>query len=117
MIHKVMIGVIVAMGIGMLGLWIDNSRLESKVNELESALVVCNTNKYQLESAVKSQNDKIEQYRVDIEAKKEEYEKLLGQEPEIRYKTVYKSVPNIEVKSDECEDIKKLLDSIRDAGF
>ena len=117
MIDKVMVGAIVAMGIGMLGLWIDNSRLENKVNELESKLVVCNTNRYQLESAVKSQNDKIEQYRVDIEAKKEEYEKLLGKEPEIRYKTVYKSVPNIEVKSDECEDIKKLLDSIRNAGF
>lgn len=112
-----MIGVIVAMGIGMLWLWVDNSRLESKVNELESELGVCSTNRYQLESAVKSQNDKIDQYRVDIEAKKEEYEKLLGQEPEIRYKTVYEKVPNIEVKSDECKDIKKLIDNIRNAGY
>lgn len=98
-------------------LYISNLRLEAKVSGLETDLVVCSTNNVAIKTALDRQNEKISSMEIDIEDRKAKYQELLNQPPEIRYKTVYEKVPNIEVKSDECEDIKKLIDSISAAGY
>lgn len=93
------------------------TRLNVSHTQLESKLVVSETNTYQYKAQVKSQNDAIEKLGMDYSKANAEYQKLLNQPPEVRFKTVYKEVPSIGVKSDECEDIKKLLDDIRNAGY
>lgn len=98
-------------------LYIVNLRLESKVSGLESDLVVCKTNNVATKSALDRQNEKITSMEIDLEERTKKYQELLNQPPKIRYKTVYEKVPNIEVKSDECEEIKKLIDGISAAGY
>lgn len=98
-------------------LYIGNLRLEAKVSDLESDLVVCKTNNVTVKSALDRQNEKIANMEIDLEERNAKYQELLNQPPEIRYKTVYEKVPSIEVKSDECKEIKKLIDDIRSAGY
>ena len=98
-------------------LYIGNLRLEAKVSDLESDLVVCKTNNTAIKSALDKQNETISNMEIALEERNIKYQTLLNQPPEIRYKTVYEKVPSIEVKSDECEEIKKLVDGIRSAGY
>lgn len=98
-------------------LYIGNLQLEAKVSSLEGDLVVAKTNNAAVKAALDKQNEKIADMEIDLESRKAKYQELLNQPPEIRYKTVYKKVPSIEVKSDECEEIKKLIDGIRSAGY
>ena len=103
----------------VLSVWLTTAKLqlETKVSQLETSLVVCNTNKLVVENALSSQNEKVEAMRVDNEAALKKYQELAEKPPEIRYEVVYKKVPTIGVKSDECEEIKKLVDDIRNAGY
>jgi hypothetical protein len=101
----------------ILGQAIKIERLNVSLAEIETKLVVSETNTYQCKAQVKSQNDAITKLEMDYSKANAEYQKLLNQPPEVRFKTVYKEVPSIGVKSDECKDIKKLLDDIRNAGY
>ena len=103
----------------VLSIWLTTTKLqlETKVAQLETSLVVCSTNKLAVENALSSQNEKVEAMRVDNEVALKKYQELVEKPPEIRYEVVYKKVPTIGVKSDECEEIKKLVDDIRNAGY
>ncbi len=103
----------------VLSVWLTTTKLqlETKIAQLETSLVVCNTNKLAVENALSSQNEKVEAMRVDNEVALKMYKELVEKPPEIRYEVVYKKVPTIGVKSDECEEIKKLVDDIRNAGY
>ena len=103
----------------VLSIWLTTTKLqlETKVAQLETSLVVCSTNKLAVENALSSQNEKVEAMRVDNEVALKMYQELVEKPPEIRYEGVYKKVPTIGVKSDECEEIKKLVDDIRNAGY
>ena len=103
----------------VLSMWLTTAKLqlETKVAQLETSLVVCNTNKLAVENALSSQNEKVEAMRVDNEVALKNYQELVEKPPEIRYEVVYKKVPTIGVKSDECKEIKKLVDDIRNAGY
>ena len=109
--------VILILSVIALYLWQDNLKLENKISELESSLIVCQTNKYTLEQAINSQNDKISKYEIDLENKNKSYQELLNKPAEIRFETIYKKIPSIKVDSDECKDIKNLLDDIRSNGY
>jgi hypothetical protein len=41
----------------------------------------------------------------------------MAKPPKVRYETIYKKIPSLEVKSDECKDIKNLINDIRNSGF
>lgn len=98
-------------------LYISNLRLEAKVSGLETDLVVCKTNNVTVKAALDTQNEKITSMEIDLEERNAKYQELLNQPPEIRYEVIYKKVPSIEVKSNECKEIKKLIDDIRAAGY
>ena len=115
--NRVIQGICIVLIVLSTWLTIGKLKLETKVAELETSLVVCNTNKVGIENALISQNDKIEEMRVDNETTLKKYQELIEKPPEIRYEVVYKKVPTIGVKSDECEEIKKLVDGIRSAGY
>ena len=103
----------------VLSVWLTTAKLqlETKVAQLETSLVVCNTNKLTIENALSSQNERVEAMRVDNEIALKKYQEVIEKPPEIRYEVVYKKVATIGVKSDECEEIKKLVDDIRNAGY
>lgn len=110
----ILIGVLVIL---ILGQTVKIERLKSDITELEAKIVVADTNTYQCKSSLKDQNDHIAKLSLDYELANAEYHKLLNQPPEVRFKTIYKEIPSIGVKSDECQDIKNLLDDIRNAGY
>ena len=63
-------------------------------------------------ASVDIQNEKISELVEYSEKKSKEYTELLSRPESIRYKIEYR-----EVKSNECSDIKKILDDIRSGGF
>lgn len=104
---------------------------EYQINALENEIVVrdLEIEKYKTTiahveasvSACKStlahQNEAIELQRVDIKTKEDALKKLKAQPTDVRYKVIYKDVPKITIKSNECDDIKEILDSIKASGL
>lgn len=62
-------------------------------------------NNVTLRSSIKDQNEKIEANKNDYDSKIKQYEQWKNQPAEVKYKYITK-----EVKSNECEDIKKSID-------
>lgn len=115
--EKILSGICVVLGIVIVGMYIDNTKLEAKVAGLQSDLVVSQTNEYTLSKSIDEQNKAIEELAVDKAKVDEAYRTLINKPEEVRFETVYVKVPSIGVKSDECKDIKKLIDDIRNAGY
>lgn len=91
--------------------------LEATVAELTTDKVVLETNNFKLKSVIDEQNEAIEKVAAQYTEKLDQYNELRSRPAEVRYKTVYKEVPSIGVNSDECNDIKKLIDDIRSSGY
>jgi len=68
-------------------------------------------------SALAHQNEAIELQGVDIKTKEDALQELKTKPPDVRYKVIYKEIPTIETKSNECDDIKEMLDSIKASGL
>lgn len=109
--------IIVALCAVVIGLGGYSKYLCAKIDSLETELVISKGNEVSLNKAIMTQNLAISKYELDLKSKTDEYMTLLNQPPEVRYETVYKKIPSIKVKSNECDDIKKLLDDIRTAGY
>lgn len=77
---------------------------------LDSSIDVC-------KSTLTEQSEAVELGKVDIKAKEDALQKIKQQPPDVRYKVIYKDVPKIELKSNECDDIKEILDSIKAGGL
>ena len=80
-----------------------NKSLYDKKNTLSNDLVICKSNKVNLEDSILKQNKELDNIKVDYDNKIKEYNKKL-QTPRVIIK---------EVKSNECEDIKSILDDVR----
>ena len=104
---------------------------EYQINALENELVVrdLEIEKYKTtiahieasvsvwKSTLAHQNEAIELQRVDIKTKEDALQELKTKPPDIRYKVIYKDIPKITIKSNECNDIKEILDSIKESGL
>lgn len=100
----------------MIGQYTKIQGLKAALAEEQTARVVAEANAASLRGAVEEQNKRIEALRVDKEANERALEEWRSKKPEVRYKTVVEHV-NIGVKSDECEDIKNMLDGIKRTSF
>ena len=67
-----------------------------------------------IKATIESQNKAIDSQKVELAEKLQELEDWKNQPPEIKYKEVIKYA---EVKSNECEDIKNVINSIRGTSF
>lgn len=114
---KVYIGIIVVLTIVCVGMFIDNTRLEARAANLTTDLVVSRTNEITVRKEVEVQNEAITKLAVDKAERDREYTELLSKPDRVRYEYVYSKIPTIGVKSNECNDIKKLIDDIRTAGY
>jgi hypothetical protein len=115
--NNILYGAIVVLAFVLSITWVKLAGRTAEVNMLKADIVVLNTEKSQWLAVNAEQNAKIEASRFDLAKKESEYLELVNKPAEVRYKTVYKTIPNIEVKSDECKDIKELLDNIRANGY
>ena len=89
---------------------LDIEKYKTTIAHIEASVSVC-------KSALAHQNEAIELQGVDIKTKEAALQELKTKPPDVRYKVIYKEIPTIETKSNECDDIKEMLDSIKASGL
>ena len=89
-------------------------KVQAEYSEQSKELAIEKANNVTAKATIKSQNDAIENQKVELSEKLQELQEWKNQPPETRYKEVIKYK---EVKSNECEDIKNIINSIRSTSF
>ena len=91
--------------------------LEHKVEKLSAESVISKQNLELCNTQLEKQNTLIEQQKQVYTKKVEEYKKLKKAPKKIRYKTIYKTIYKTkkEKASNDCKDIKNVLDTINNA--
>lgn len=67
-----------------------------------------------LRSSIKDQNQKIEEHKNNYDSKLREFQEWKDKPAEIKYKEIIKYQ---EIKSNECKDIKNIINDIRNTSF
>lgn len=106
----------------IIGLVINLNSLKNKVetltndlNKINSLLVVEKANNTTLKASIDSQNIEIEKVSINLDEKMKELEEWKNKPPNIKYKTIEKIIKQGD--SNECENIKNMLDDIRNTSF
>lgn len=108
---------IVLLGISGAFNWVQSNKIETLELDIKnkvSEIAIKDANNITLTSTIKSQNEKIEQIENSYNEKTKEFEIWKNKPPEIKYKEIIK---NVEVKSNECKDIKSIIADIRNTSF
>ena len=87
--------------------------LESKIESKDKELVLARTSLDSCMQSVNKQNEEINRIKIDKELKEQQLQEYLNQEPEIKYETIYKEIPKITYKSNSCEYIQEVLNSLK----
>ena len=88
----------------------------AKSSRLEAELVVANASKSQTEANYNAIHKELELVKKAIEKNKADYETNMSNYEEAM-KNIKKEVKYIEVKTDDCKDVKNILDDIRNNGY
>ena len=88
----------------------------AKSSKLEAELVVAHASKSQTEANYNAVHKELELVKKAIEKNKADYETNMSNY-EDAMKNIKKEVKYIEVKTDDCKDIKNILDDIRSNGY
>ena len=88
----------------------------AKSSKLEAELVVANASKSQTEANYNAVHKELESVKKAIDKNKVDYEINIASYEEAM-KNVKKEVKYVEVKTDDCKDIKNILDNIRSNGY
>ncbi len=97
--------------------WVQSNKIEKlelDITNKVSEIAVKDANNINLTSTIKYQNEKIERIENNYVEKNKEFEIWKNKPAEIKYKEVIK---NVEVKSNECKDIKSIINDIRNTSF
>ncbi len=89
-------------------------KVQAEFSEQGKELAIEKANNTVIKATIESQNKAINSQKVELAEKLQELEDWKNQSPEIKYKEVIKYR---EVKSNECEDIKNVINSIRGTSF
>ncbi|KLE02203.1 hypothetical protein [Aliarcobacter butzleri] len=118
---KILAIVIFTLIIAFIGIYIYADTLKSEVttlntslNTTKSLLEVEKANNISLKASIDSRNIEIEKQKINLSKKMEELEEWKNRPPDIKYKEVIKYK---EIKSNECKDIKNIIDSIRNISI
>ena len=87
---------------------LDKLNLQSEIESLNYKLATEKNNYNQLKDRLENQNKIIDDLKIDYEKNIKEFEDWKNKPVEIKYK---------EVKSNECKDIKLIIDDIRNSPF
>lgn len=88
----------------------------AKSSKLEAELVMTTASKSQIEANYNAVHKELESVKKDIDKNKVDYETNIANYEEAM-KNIKKEVKYIEVKTDDCKDIKNILDDIRSNGY
>ena len=99
--------------LGVIGLILYFFTLNSYVSNLKLKISVLEKDKIELKFVLDNQNKALESIRLDRDNRLKELEYIKSLPPEIKYQTIYKEIPKILEKSDKCEDIKEVLNSLK----
>ena len=99
--------------IGIVGAVLYLYFLNNYVNDLKLKIANLEKEKIELNYVLENQNKAIEKVQTDRDLKIKELEDYKALPPQIKYQTIYKEIPKIIEKSDECEDIKEVLNSLK----
>lgn len=102
MMHYLYGGVIVLLTLTLTSFYFDNKDLKVNLTLANAKSIVGEVNNSTLRTSIEIQNEKIIEYI------------YIPQPPEIRYKTIEKIR---EVVSNDCEDIKRILNDVRAINF
>jgi len=109
---------LIALLVGIIALmYYQNTQLDKEIVKANSKAYIQQKSINECKDTIDTQNDSIEALAIDYEHNFNKLQELQNKPDKIRYKVIYKEIPTIEVKSNECEDIKTLLDDIRSTGF
>ena len=89
-------------------------KVQAEFSEQGKELAIEKANSITAKATIESQNNAIESQKVEYSEKLQELEDWKNQPPEVKYKEVIKYR---EVKSNECEDIKNIINNIRSTSF
>ncbi len=124
-----LIGLVISLLINIVGGFISNSqiselesdkiKLELQIGALNAVTVLKDMNNAVLRSKINENNSRIEQITVRYGEAIKKVNKWKDKEPVIKYKVLYKTLPAevIEVKSNECKDIKSIIDGVRSINY
>ncbi len=115
------VGAFTLLGISIVYLWLQVSSCNTHASTLQLIVEKQSTDiklrEMQIDSfvsAVTIQNEQIDNVKVDFDLAVEHYEEIQKLPAEIKWRTLYERVPAeiVEKESDECVDIKRLLDGL-----
>lgn len=109
-----LVALLLSVGIYSRILLSQNKTLTTDLITKNSLLEVEKTKNINLNASIKNQNEKIENNQIDLDTKLKELEEWKNKPAEIKYKEIIKFK---EIKSNECTDIKNIIDSIRTTSF
>lgn len=119
---KILAIVIFTLIIAFIGMYLYTDALKKEVSDLNtslntatSLLAVEKANNVTLKAALDFQNTEIEKNKIDLDEKKKELDEWKNKPPNIKYKTIEKIIKQGD--SNECENIKNMLDDIRNTSF
>lgn len=118
---KILVVIIFSLVTAFVGMYLYADTLKSEVttlntslNTANSLLVVERANNTTLKASIDSQNIEIEKNKINLSKKVQELEEWKNRPPDIKYKEVIKYK---EIKSNECKDIKNILNSVRNISI
>ena len=96
----------------------DIKDLQLQVSQMEITVINKKLEVERLETSIISQNKYIESLEANKTKNLAELEKWKNKPAEVRYKTIYETIyKDKEIKSNECKDIKTMLDNVRSIDF
>ena len=99
--------------LGVIGLILCFFALDKYIGNLKLKIATLEKDKIELNFVLDNQNKALESIRIDRDNRLKELEYIKSLPPEIKYQTIYKEIPKILEKSDKCEDIKEVLNSLK----
>ena len=105
---------ILGLGFYITTLKVSIHKLEKEINSLNTELLHRALESERLAAALKRQNEKVMLIKSDRENALSKLRKWKNKPPDVRYKTI---IRYREVKSNECKDIKNILDDINVTDF
>ena len=116
-IEKVGIGVLAIIAIVTVAMYENNiSTLKDRVQESKIESLEYQKENAVCKAAIEDQNKALYTIRQDYKSQSEEFRNWQEQPQLVKYKTIYKN-KILEVKSNECEDIKNSIDDVRAIQF
>jgi len=116
-IERVGIGVLAIIAIVTVAMYENNiSTLKDRLQELQIESLEYQKENAVCKAAIEDQNAALDTIRQDYKSQSEEFRMWKEQPHHVKYKTIYKNII-LEVKSNECEDIKNSIDAVRAIQF